>query len=405
VGLSARTAHRLRFAALYFCEGAPIGFLWWALPTLLRRREVPVDRIGALVSWLVLPWALKFLWAPLIDARGPARLPRWITGAQLVMAATLLPAAWLDPVRHFGWLAAALVAHAVAAASQDAAIDSLALGSTPPREQGSLNGWMQAGMLLGRSAFGGGALVAVDWLGERALVHGLAGMLVVAALGLARVHRPGPEVAPAAGERPRASLGAHLRAALRSRVTWLGLVFAATSGAGFEVVGALAGPMLDDHGAATRTIGVFFALVAVAANALGALAGGRAADRLGVRRTVLGSGVLVAAIVLSMAALLRVGCEPTTLLVALGFLYVGIGAFTASSYALFMRLTDPALGATQFSAYMGATNLCESWSARLGSTLAARSGYASAFAWPAVVALLSLPLLRALRTRSSSSEP
>ena len=26
---------RLLFAALYFSEGAPIGFIWWALPTRL----------------------------------------------------------------------------------------------------------------------------------------------------------------------------------------------------------------------------------------------------------------------------------------------------------------------------------------------------------------------------------
>jgi len=61
-------------------------------------------------------------------------------------------------------------------------------------------------------------------------------------------------------------------------------------------------------------------------------------------------------------------------------LYVAIGLFTASSYALFMDLTDPRLGATQFSAYMGATNACESWSAVLGGRLIASSGYPAAFA-------------------------
>ena len=60
------------FALLYLAEGAPIGFLWWAMPTLLRTEGVAVERITTLTALLVLPWTGKFLWAPLVDAiRGP----------------------------------------------------------------------------------------------------------------------------------------------------------------------------------------------------------------------------------------------------------------------------------------------------------------------------------------------
>jgi MFS family permease len=55
------------FAALYFSEGAPIGFIWWALPAQLRLQHVPIEQITLLTSTLVLPWTLKFLWAPLVD--------------------------------------------------------------------------------------------------------------------------------------------------------------------------------------------------------------------------------------------------------------------------------------------------------------------------------------------------
>ena len=36
------------------------------------------------------------------------------------------------------------------------AIDALAIGAVPPESRGRLNGAMQAGMLTGRSLFGGG---------------------------------------------------------------------------------------------------------------------------------------------------------------------------------------------------------------------------------------------------------
>jgi len=389
---------RWLFAGLYLCEGAPIGFLWWALPTILRERGADLERIGTLTAWLVLPWALKFLWAPLIDAGRGTALRTWIACSQGVMAATLLPLLWLDPARSLGWVTAALVLHAVAAASQDAAIDSLAIRTVPGPERGRLNGWMQVGMLVGRSAFGGGALLAREHLGDAPVVALLAGGL---ALGAVLLWRFGPRP-PAPRDSPGVGLRAHLAAALSGGATWWGLLFAATSGAGFEAVGVLAGPMLVDRGVPSRTIGVFFGLGAVLAMATGALLGGRASDRFGTRRALLSAGLALGASVLVLAALVDASATPDVLLVPLGAVYLGIGAFTASSYALFMALTDPSLGATQFSAFMGATNLCESWSARVGSRIAARSGYGGAFTWPALIGLTSLVLL--LRLGHSRSE-
>jgi PAT family beta-lactamase induction signal transducer AmpG len=81
-------------------------------------------------------------------------------------------------------------------------------------------------------------------------------------------------------------------------------------------------------------------------------------------------------------------------------MYFFVGVFTAASYALFMDLTDPRLGATQFSAYMAATNACESWSAWGGGRLTAAYGYPAAFVVMSLVSLASLPLLAVIRRLS-----
>ena len=39
------------FTLLYAAEGAPIGFIWWALPALLRSRDVPVERIDPMANF------------------------------------------------------------------------------------------------------------------------------------------------------------------------------------------------------------------------------------------------------------------------------------------------------------------------------------------------------------------
>ena len=60
--------------SLYFAQGVPYGFFTQALPVLLREQKLSLPLIG-LAHLLSLPWALKFLWAPLVDGvRASARL-------------------------------------------------------------------------------------------------------------------------------------------------------------------------------------------------------------------------------------------------------------------------------------------------------------------------------------------
>jgi hypothetical protein len=114
-----------------------------------------------------------------VDALRPRRggLRVWITGAQIAMGATLLPIASVDPVAHYEFLLRMLLADAFSAATQDVAIDALAVASTPAGERGSMTGWMQIGMLGGRATFGGLALQAEAWLGAAGVVYGLVGLV------------------------------------------------------------------------------------------------------------------------------------------------------------------------------------------------------------------------------------
>jgi len=318
------------------------------------------------------------------------------------MVGTLLPLLWLDELPELALLTPLLLAHAVAAATQDVAIDALAIQETPPAERGSVNGWMQAGMLLARAAFGGGFLLVRDRLGDRGGVALLAGTVAAGALALLAVGR----VESAAPGRSRGwkRFGRTLQGALALRSTWLALVFAATAGAGFEAVGGFAGRLLRARGLALGELGWQFAAQA-GLLALGALAGGRLADRAGRRRATALSGLLLAGFVFAFAAAAGFRAAPTVLLVALELTYLGIGLFTASSYALFMDLTDPRLGSTQFSATMGATNLCESWSVWAAGGLIVAHGHGLAFGLLGLVSLAALLLVPLLRPASPARTP
>ncbi len=393
--LETRRGRKLLLTLLYFTEGAPIGFIWWALPTLLRSEKVPVEEITGLTALLVLPWTLKFLWAPLVDAlRSPLwGFRAWILSAQLLMGLTLLPLMAVNPAEDIFLLKILLLIHALSAATQDIAIDALAISTTRADERGLLNGCMQAGMLLGRSLFGGGALLISSMFGWKGIILGLTACILASCSALLFVREA---TTPRSSE---ARYGVHLQSALGASTTWWALGFALVSAAAFEAAGALAGPFLIDRQAPKETIGLFFALPAVAATLIGGLAGGKISDLYGRLRSVAIFLVGFASTVFALGVVDGFQNDATSPFVLFGvytILYFWIGLFTAASYAMFMDLTDPKIGATQFSAFMAATNGCEAWSAWAGGQLTAWNGYAAGFFTMSAVSFASLPLLRAL---------
>ncbi|HPF38807.1 MAG TPA: MFS transporter [Phycisphaerae bacterium] len=405
--LDSRGGRRLLFAALYFSEGAPIGFIWWALPTMLREQGVAADSIGFLFGALALPWALKFLWAPLIDTLRSRRwgFRAWIVTAQLLMGLTLLPLTGGAVLHDTRWLCGILILHAFCAATQDVAVDALCIASVAERERGSLNGWMQAGMLLGRALFGGGALIlAGRWGFTNVIWWMIAAVWSSALLVILLTRESEPGAMEAVRERARDFAGALRRALIRPSTIW-GLLFAATAGAGFEAIGNQYGPFLTSAGVSREAIGAFQLQYSIGLMLAGSLLGGWLSDRLGKRRVVLvaNAGLVIAGLFVAMTATTTTGERYAEFCTALGALYFVIGLFTASSYALFMDLTDPRLGGTQFSAMMGATNLCESWAAFAGGALAVKWGHPAMFAAMSGASLVGLPILLAMRGSTSDA--
>lgn len=396
-----QTVRKLLFTCLYFSEGAPIGFIWLAMPTRLRVRDVPIEQITWLTALLVLPWTLKFLWAPLIDwLRGPSwTLRHWIITTQTMMGLTLLPLLWIDPLEHLNWVAAALFVHAVSAATQDVAIDAYCIATTTPGERGQFNGWMQTGMLTGRAVMGGGALILSSYLGD-SFVTVLLIALTTFSMTLV-VALPQRELVAMSGNPSDrfGELAASVRVMLTRRNTWFGLLFGAVGGAAFKSLEVFYGPFLIDRGVSQDTVGWFSMIPMIGMMIAGSLLGGWLADRGGVTTTV------GAALALLSFAVMALGLADQTLDVSvelyafpiLGVAAFGIGVFTASSYALFMDLTEPKIAATQFSAFMGSTNGCESWSSYVSGLIIASAGYPTAMITMAMVSLVMIPMLWMLR--------
>jgi len=395
--VSSATRTRLVFAGLYAAEGAPIGLIWWALPVWLRTDGTSPGDIARIMAWVTWPWALKFLWAPVVDfVRSPRfGLRGWILASQTVMGLSVVPLLFLDLSSDPGLLLAILIGHAIAAATQDAAIDSLAIVTVPAAERGAINGWMQVGMLGARAVFGGGAILMAEHIGRTGVLVLLIATILTSSTLLLRL-TPEPLRTQAARSKQLALYARALGTLFRRRTLWVGLAFASLAGAGFEGLASLAGPLLLDRGASEALVGFVFLLPAVVAMALGALAGGWLSDRFGRRRVTALGEALAALFVLAVgsAALAPSVAGPNVLIGLYALLYFAAGMATSALYSLLMELADPAFAATQFCTFMAGINLCYVWSARALGELVDHFGYGPGIICLGLVSLGTLPLLK-----------
>ena len=87
---------------LGFSSGMPLFVVYQLVPAWLRDHGTSLEDIG-LFSLLGLPYALKFLWAPLADRFAAPFVDRrlgWALVLQALLGLTILVCGWLRPSDH-----------------------------------------------------------------------------------------------------------------------------------------------------------------------------------------------------------------------------------------------------------------------------------------------------------------
>jgi PAT family beta-lactamase induction signal transducer AmpG len=137
------------------------GVVAVALPYLLRRHGVPVERIAAIAALVQAPTIWYFLWAPVVDVRFRRRT--WVMTLAVASAAcsTLALGREGGPIRS---LTVLLVAASIFSQPISSAIGGLVSSVMPNALRGRTAGWSQAGILGGGVAAGGLAV----WLAANA---------------------------------------------------------------------------------------------------------------------------------------------------------------------------------------------------------------------------------------------
>ena len=414
--LHTRKGRLLTFSLLYLSEGIPFGFSAIALTTYLRMQGVGLAEIGAFTASLYAPWGFKWAWAPLVDLIQSKRFgPRraWIFTAQLLMMVTLGAIIFLDIGHDLELLTTLIIVHNVFAATQDVAIDALAIRVLPKHERGVANGFMFGASYLGQMIGGSGALYISGAFGFNAAFPFVLMSLGLILVGVTmRIHEPAIEEAEGSASEEPLSLQITRRLKtffnelyqgfFRSGIgPIVGVVFSLLPFGALALGLVLGSTMQVDLGMTEDQIATLTIVTAVLA-ALGCVIGGWVSDRVGHRKS-LGVWYVLTTIPTFYLASQFTGTEGMQG-VTLRVFYVAVSVYSFTSglqfgtiTAIFMGLTNPAVAATQFTGYMALHNVVYTYSSLWQGHHAAIYGYARTLTldgWIAFVPLILLPFLR-----------
>lgn len=361
--------------ALYVTQYLGVGFITVGLTAILRDGGTSLDTL-ALLQIVGLIWPIKFLWAPILDRygsqhRGHYRSWLLVLQSALVLALlALLP--FTDPADALGPIVAICAAYVFFSATQDIAVDAVAVRMLAESSRGTGNGIQVAASYLGNLLGGGACVLVYDQFGWAAAICLLAAMTAVGLLVVLRFREP-----------PRTDRVAKVGTAYRALLSvfgqpgcrwWtFGVVPLVYVGAGMAY--ALVTPALVDAGWSLGRIGVVTGVVtSVPAIVAGLVAG------LGIGRFGRGGVLVVGGVALTVSTLLLLplmnGSAPLGGTVAA--LCCFMVAYTIANVVLYtvnMDYSRPDTGGTDFTVLSSFGLVCSFVAASIGLAAADGVGY------------------------------
>jgi MFS family permease len=416
------------FFFLYMTEGIPLGFTATAIATQMRRQGLSPAAIGAFVGSLYLPWAFKWAYGPFVDVLSSERWGRrrmWIVFAQVMMVLTLLtalPVHFSTELKLFTFL---ILIHNVFGATQDVAIDALAVNVLKEEERGLANGLMFGGAYVGQAIGGSGVLFLAPVIGFQATYLFVAACILLVTVLVALPIRERPDPTRVKGQGPpiqaiTSEIGGFMvdawRAFFGTRAAFIGLLFAVLPAGAYALGLALQSNLAVELGMTDPQVATLN-LVSTIVSAVACVVGGWLSDRLGRRKML---AIYIAAMsvpTLYLAAemqkagwimpvnpnLVNRPHVPEWLLSAFWSAVIVYSLFNGLMYgtrtALFMDVTTPRVAATQFTAYMALLNLVIAYSANWQGVCVTRFGYPATLTIDSTVGLVCLLLLPLMAPR------
>lgn len=435
--LATKYGRAVTFFLLYMTEGLPQGFTHTAVAVQMKRQGIPTEQITVYVAMLYLPWGFKWIMGPIVDVLYSNRLGRrkgWIVGMQALMIGGLMLSMGIDFTSSLGLYTAIIFGVNVFAATQDVAIDAMAVGVLGEKERGVVNGLMFAGAQFGAMLGGAGVLFLTGSIGFSPSAMVIIALLVAVTscmILFTSEARYDPPVKDSDANRSprlrivletRTYLHESLRAMFGTTSARAALLFALLPCGSLALSMALGNAIAVEMGMSDMHIAELTSWSSVVW-IFCCVAGAFLSDRWGRRKMlaiyVLGLCMTTGAFAVCMASAgyhgpndaISVAGKPgdTSLIVAFWAASICFAFFQGLMYgtrtALFMDVCDSKVAATQFTAYMAILNLVLTYTGLWQGQVIKHYGYTATLAIDAVfgaVGLLLLPWITPVKQKAST---
>jgi len=386
IDISRKSWHKyFLFGSLYFSEGLQWSLTAVIIPIYLLDKgfSLPLATLVAGVGGA--PWYLKFVFGPTTDYFYQfGRKPFIIVGG-LLGAISLFVLIYIDPLSFLIPFALFLFLSHLGIIYMDVSCDGWAIQISTEKERGKVNGAMWAGIFTGMA-------VGTSVIASIAQVYGY-GMSFLAGGSIILVLMIYPFLVKEAKIlKKRPKIASLLKQEFKKRTTQLialfGIVSGICSGLILFVIPLYMKTILQmDVG----QIGLVTTVYTITLG-IGGLLGGVLADRWG-RKMVL--FIFISASIVTAALIFA----NTWQIFAVIYGVIGFfgGGWIAASCALVMDITNPKIGATQYSILMSITNFGEEGIGTISGSLVVLLGFGRVFlfsAWMCGPALLILYFIR-----------
>lgn len=391
-----------------FCLGISSGFpLTLVLSTLgywLAEEGVSKATIGylALVS---LPYALKFLWSPLIDAMPLPYLSRkfgrrrgWLFFIQAGLTAAIIGLGMTSPDQNAFLTGILALCVAFMSASQDIVIDAYRIEILEDDELPAGSVMIQFGSRIGYLVAGVGGLILADQFGWN-MAYWLLSLLVL--FGVVAAYLCGEKAArpsPVEQQKDWASIIYHtvimpFREFMDRRGWLLILLFVALLKVGDSMASVMTPPLIVELGFSKLEIAFANKSVGFVAVLAGTFMGGMMMQVTGTYKGLLIAAVLMMVSNLSFAALAYVGYDVPFLIFTIGFENFASGMGAGVLVAYLSGLCNVAYTATQYALLSSLAALARGFLSATSGDLAEYLGWEAFFIMTTLAALPGIVLL------------
>jgi PAT family beta-lactamase induction signal transducer AmpG len=351
--------------ALGISSGFPFTMIAATLASWLADENIDIKAVTAF-ALVLLPYNAKFLWAWIIEGvRIPLlhRLGRrvsWMIVAGLLVIAAVVNLAMHPPSEGLAATAFAALLVGIAGATYDIVIDGYRIELLAPEQLGIGSGMSQYGWRIGNGVAGALALIlaeAYDWPTAYIACSAFALFGMVTALVMGEPAREPAEVKRAGGPGLVQSIvGPFLDFFTRSGA-WLVLAFILIHKIGDTLANLTLRPFFKELGFTKTEIAVYDVGIGWWALMIGIFVGGVVYARLGMKRAVFVSLLLMAVSNLSFAGLAVVGHDVWAMAAAVGFENFASGIGGVAVVAYFSALCDLRFTAAQFALISAAASV------------------------------------------------